>query len=81
MPDRRANSVRPSDRHRGDEDRVGIASIKILHAFWLPDASSDFVQSGSLRLWCETSLADLDTNLNQPDQKSTRHPFQLPASD
>lgn len=29
--------------------------MKILHAFWLPEASEEFVQAGSFRLWVETS--------------------------
>ncbi len=51
--------------------------MKILHAFWLPDATPDFVQSGTLRLWCETGPIDSDN----PDGMPARHPCQLPRSD
>ncbi|UHD18079.1 DEAD/DEAH box helicase [Thiocapsa bogorovii] len=51
--------------------------MKILHAFWLPESSPDFVQSGTMRLWCETDRADPDDT----EPTSARHPGQLPRSD
>jgi len=51
--------------------------MKTLHAFWLPDTGRDFVQSGTLRLWCETAPTDSD----HPERTGTRHPGQLPRSD
>ncbi|RKT43311.1 DEAD/DEAH box helicase [Thiocapsa rosea] len=54
-----------------------MAGMKILHAFWLPEKSPDFIQSGTLRLWCETDRADSDN----PEPTSARHPCQLPQTD
>jgi SNF2 family DNA or RNA helicase len=51
--------------------------MRILHAFWLPETNPDFVQSGTLRLWCETDPPDPD----DPEPTSVRHPSQLPRSD
>jgi probable addiction module antidote protein len=33
--------------------------MKILHAFWLPEATDAFVQAGSFRLWVEALLMAL----------------------
>ncbi|HCS88591.1 MAG: DEAD/DEAH box helicase [Thiohalocapsa sp. PB-PSB1] len=51
--------------------------MNILHAFWLPETGTDFVQSGTLRLWCEADASA--TGARQ--SKSKRHPSQLPRSD
>ena len=51
--------------------------MKILHAFWLPDTATEFIQSGELRLWCETAPSESDNS----ERTSTRHPSQLPQSD
>ena len=54
-----------------------MANMTILHAFWLPETSPDFIQSGQLRLWCETG----PSNSAKPEQSAPRHPSQLPQSD
>ena len=50
----------------------------ILHAFWSPDATVDFIQYGSFRLWAE-SLAVAKPGRTQ--EAIPRHPFQLSAKD
>ncbi len=45
----------------------------ILHAFWLPDATADFVQTGSFRLWAET----LETRGAGSGGDLPPHPFHL----
>lgn len=50
----------------------------ILHAFWSPDATADFIQYGAFRLWAETlAVARAEQTLDEIH----RHPFQLPAQD
>ncbi len=49
----------------------------MLHAFWLPETSTEFVQSGKLHLWCETGPSDSAN----PERTPPRHPSQLPQSD
>ncbi len=51
--------------------------MKILHAFWLPETGPDFVQSGTLRLWCEAGAPAAAGRQSE----SQRHPSQLPRSD
>jgi len=48
--------------------------MKILHAFWLPDSDSEFVQEGSFRLWAET----LESSPARRGQGAQPHPFHLP---
>ncbi|MBK8638714.1 MAG: DEAD/DEAH box helicase [Chromatiaceae bacterium] len=45
----------------------------ILHAFWLPDPTADFVQTGSFRLWAET----LETRGAGSGGDPPPHPFHL----
>jgi SNF2 family DNA or RNA helicase len=51
--------------------------MKVLHAFWLPDANDTFLQRGSFRLWAET----LESKAARRAKGVPPHPFQLPASD
>ncbi|MCC7279837.1 MAG: DEAD/DEAH box helicase [Chromatiaceae bacterium] len=49
----------------------------ILHALWLPDATADFVQTGSFGLWAETlETRDLGSGGDPP-----AHPFHLARAD
>ena len=50
----------------------------ILHAFWSPDATVDFIQYGAFRLWAET-LAVAKPGRTQ--EAIPRHPFQLSVKD
>ncbi|TNF57165.1 MAG: ATP-dependent helicase, partial [Gammaproteobacteria bacterium] len=50
----------------------------ILHAFWSPDATTDFIQYGAFRLWAETLTV---ARQGQTQDEIPRHPFQLPAKD
>jgi len=50
----------------------------ILHAFWSPDATADFIQYGALRLWAETLTV---ARAERTQDEIPRHPFQLPAKD
>jgi hypothetical protein len=49
----------------------------ILHAFWLPDATADFVQTGSFGLWAET----LETRNTGSGGDPAAHPFHLARAD
>jgi SNF2 family DNA or RNA helicase len=51
--------------------------MKVLHAFWLPDATDAFLQGGSFRLWAET----LQRRSARHGKGVPMHPFQLRASD
>lgn len=53
-------------------------AMLILHAFWSPDATVDFIQYGAFRLWAET-LAVAKPGRTQ--EAIPRHPFQLSAKD
>lgn len=50
----------------------------ILHAFWSPDATADFIQYGAFRLWAETLTV---ARQGRTQHGTPRHPFQLPAKD
>ena len=50
----------------------------ILHAFWSPDATADFIQYGDFHLWAETLTV---ARTERTQDKIPRHPFQLPAKD
>ena len=47
--------------------------MKILHTFWLPDATDAFRQPGSFRLWVETQ----ERRPIGPDEGVAAHPFHL----
>jgi SNF2 family DNA or RNA helicase len=51
--------------------------MKILHAFWLPEATEAFRQSGSFRLWVET----LDRRPMKKGKAPLVHPYSLPGGD
>jgi SNF2 family DNA or RNA helicase len=51
--------------------------MKILHAFWLPEATDAFVQAGSFRLWVET----LERGPTNEGRDAGTHPFHLPRED
>jgi hypothetical protein len=71
--------LRPcANRYRiRDDERP--TPMKVLHAFWLPDATDAtdaFVQGGSFRLWAET----LERRSARRGKGVPPHPFQLLAS-
>jgi len=53
------------------------ASMKVIHTFWLPDATDAFLQGGSFRLWVETS----QRRFPRQTKGVLLHPFQLPKND
>ena len=50
--------------------------MKVLHAIWLPESTSDFVQTGSFHLWAET----MEPCSKTPDKGVPAHPFQVDAN-
>ena len=61
--------------------------MKILHGTWIPDRSSDFIQSGNFYIWVETTDTKQIAPTNpksskkqsalEPEQSSSKHPASL----
>jgi hypothetical protein len=61
--------------------------MKILHGTWIPDRSSDFIQSGNFYIWVETTdtkqiaptkrKSTKKQSAPEPEQSSPKHPASL----